>query len=115
MLHLTRRWLLERMGLKVSEAISLAEVRRLYDEERPGLLVICHTIHQFEYEEAVWMSRFAEPEIKILRLTTFASQDDSLPLVPTRLPFENPATFTKSINALLHPEMKQAVRIRRVY
>lgn len=103
MLQTTRRLLLERLGLTVSTADTVADLNRIYAESPAHLLIVCYTVEAEECDEVVAMTAAFEPGVKVALLSSIVDWSPSCEPVqkPARVVIEHPADFTRSIRNLL--------------
>ncbi len=82
-LLLTRRWLLEYLGVQCSCASNPAEFRTALPSESPDLIVLCQTLSHAECEEAKRLAAQHSPGVRLIVLfahTATCVDDNDLPL-----------------------------------
>jgi hypothetical protein len=67
MLLFTRKRILER-EFSVSTCSSLVRLGELLAENPPQVIVLCHTVSEWECEQVIELSRISSPDVKILKL-----------------------------------------------
>lgn len=100
-LHLTRRWLLERMGFEVSTAGTVSELKQLQQHHTTQLLVVCYTVETAECDEVIAASQSAFPGLKVALLSSLMHRNPSHSLRQSQILVDNPASFSKAIQRLI--------------
>jgi DNA-binding NtrC family response regulator len=97
----TRRWVLERSGLKVCTTTELSDVEQILATEPIVLFVLCHTLSPEESDASLLKAHALRPQMKNLVLTANTPLGSLGSREEVVSAFEGPRTLLAAVERLL--------------
>ena len=89
-LHLTRRWLVERMGFDVSTASTVPQMERFCQRHNTRLLVICYTVEAAECDKVIAVAQSTRANLKVALLASLIHSKAAFGLRAAHIFVEDP-------------------------
>jgi len=97
----TRRWVLERAGMKVTTTTDLGEMERILVNETIDLFILCHTLSPEEGDICLMKAHALRPAMKKLVLTANTPLGSLGPRETKVSAFDGPKTLLSEVERLL--------------